>query len=105
MSDGCSKSHLEMVRLVRFRTVSDEFLYMTGKRMEFLIDLYGSWTQCSEVIENSTCLRLIFVLFFCTLDSRRISFSHHTACVMGLKHKMKRTTESCSNLAAENEGK
>ena len=42
MSDGCSKSHLEMVRLVRFRTVSDEFLYMLGKRMEFLIDMYGS---------------------------------------------------------------
>ena len=31
MSDGCSKSHLEMVRLVRFRTVSDEFLYMVGR--------------------------------------------------------------------------
>ena len=42
MSDGCSKSHLEMVRLVRFRTVSDEFLYMTGKSMKFLIDIYGS---------------------------------------------------------------
>ena len=38
MSDGCSKSHLEMVRLIRFRTVSDKFLYMKGKRMEFLID-------------------------------------------------------------------
>ena len=42
MSDGCSKSHLEMVRLVRFRKVSDEFLYFTRKRMEFLIDIYGS---------------------------------------------------------------
>ena len=41
MSDGCSKSHLEMVRLVRFRTISDEFMYMVGKIMEFLIDLYG----------------------------------------------------------------
>ena len=43
MSDGCSKSHLEMVGLIRFRTVSDEFLYMIGKRMEFLIDTNGSW--------------------------------------------------------------
>ena len=43
MSDGCSKSHLEMVRLVRFRTVSDKFLYMIGKRMRFLIDMYVSW--------------------------------------------------------------
>ena len=43
MSDACSKSHLEMVRLVRFRTVSDEFVYMTGKRMRILIDMYGSW--------------------------------------------------------------
>ena len=42
MSDGCSKSHLEMVRLVRFRTVSDKLLYMIGKRMEFLIDMYGT---------------------------------------------------------------
>ena len=39
MRDGCSKSHLEMVDLIRFRTVSDELLYMTGKRMKFLIDV------------------------------------------------------------------
>ena len=31
--------HLEMVRLVRFRLVSDKFLYMIGKRIEFLIDM------------------------------------------------------------------
>ena len=40
---SCFKSRLEMVRLVRFRTVSDKFLYMTGKRIKFLIDMYGSW--------------------------------------------------------------
>ena len=28
-----------MVRLVRFRLISDQFLYMIGKRMEFLIDM------------------------------------------------------------------
>ena len=39
MSDGCSKSHLELVRLVRFRLISDQFLYMIGKRLEFLIDM------------------------------------------------------------------
>ena len=43
MYDGCSKLHLEMVRLVRFSLVSDKFLHMIGTRMEFLIDMYPSW--------------------------------------------------------------
>ena len=86
MSDGCSKLHLEKVRLVRFRTDSDKFLYMIGKRMRYLIDVYGSWRlniyavyiilrftriarvwiqskDATLVMENSTCVWLIFVLF------------------------------------------
>ena len=70
MSDGCSKSHLEMVRLVRFRTVSDEFLYMTGKRM-MIPDRYVRIvkTQYAVIMENSTSVRLIFVLFFALFHS------------------------------------
>ena len=57
MSDSCSKSHLEMVRLVRFRLISDKFLYMNGKRM-MIPDRYVCIveTQYAMVIENSTCV-------------------------------------------------
>ena len=37
-----------MVDLIRFCLVSDEFLYMIGKRTEFLIDLYGCGATISS---------------------------------------------------------
>ena len=55
MSDGCSKSHLEMVRLVLFRLVSDKFLYMHRKRMRFLIDMYVSWRLNMPWLWNFYC--------------------------------------------------
>ena len=67
MSDGCSKSHLEMVRLVRFRTVSDDFLYMTaGKRMRFLMNVL-SWRLSAVVLETSPSVYICAIKMFVCL--------------------------------------
>ena len=106
MSDACSKSHLEMVRLVRlvrFSTVSDKFLYMIGKRMRFLVDMYVWWwwwwwigkcplgsprrefcwrpkrsiveTPYAVVMENSSYLDFLFWLLCCCCTNLPIWFT------------------------------
>ena len=84
MSDGCSKSHLEMVRLVRFRLVSDKFLYMTGKRMRFLIDMYVSWRLNMRWLWRIPPVRFIFELFcsFPTLLGQNTDVGSHSQIVL-----------------------
>ena len=77
MSDGCSKSHLEMVRLVRFRTVSDKFLYMIGKRMRFLIDMYVSWRLNMQWLRR---ILLLFDLFSCFFALFRVISAWFQLC-------------------------
>ena len=59
-----------MFRLLRFRLVSDQFLYMIGKKMEFLIDMM-------DLRDSTLCGYGEFYLFMTNFSSLAIFGAHN----------------------------